>query len=241
MEHKLKAYATEFRNSIGYNSSEPIDMNALLQQLDIIAVFKKCDDFSGLCIKEGNDKFILINSSHSLGRQNFTIAHEIYHLFYDKEFETHQCHIDYSQTKSRNEKWADIFASHLLIPEDGILRLIPDYEDKKDKLSLSTLLKIEQTYKCSRKALLKKLEMLKLLSKSAVEKFSENIISNALLYGYTSELYSPSKERALLGAYGSLANKLYQDEKISEGHYTELMKAIGINIDEIVEDDGQHI
>lgn len=234
MEHKIKAYATEFRNTYGYGSSEPIDLDALLQQLDIITVFKECDDFSGLCIKEGDNKFILINSNHSVGRQNYTIAHELFHLFYDKEFETHKCYIESDQTKSKNEKWADIFASHLLIPDDGIVRLIPEAEDKKNKISLGTILKIEHTYKCSRAALLRKLEKLKIITKDLSESFLQNIKTNATLYGYSTELYSPTEERALLGAYGSLANKLFQNESISEGHYTELMRAIGVNIDEII-------
>lgn len=234
MEHKLKAYATEFRNSHGYSSTEPIDFISLLQQLDIISIFKACDDFSGLCIKEKGNMFILINSEHSLGRQNFTIAHELYHLFYDSDFETHKCHIESSQSNSnKNEKWADIFASHLLIPEDGVLRLIPDHEDRKDKISLGTILKIEQTYKCSRSALLNRLEKLKLISKEQKEIFKQDIIKKALRYGFSKELYIATPEHALLGTYGSLANKLFQEEKISEGHYTELMLAIGVDVDEI--------
>ena len=57
-------------------------------------------------------------------------------------------------------------------------------------------------------------------------------MSAALKHGYSIELYSKGEERALLGTYGSLANKLFQEEKISEGHYTELMMAIGIDINE---------
>lgn len=230
MERKLKAYATEFRHKQGYSSTEPIDFNSLLQQLDIITVFKKCEDFSGLCIKEDGNMFILINANHSIGRQNFTIAHEIYHLYYDQNFATHKCQAGQFNTKDKSEKLADIFASHLLLPEDGIIRLIPDNEDKKDKISLGTLLKIEQTYKCSRAALLNKLLSLKLISPETKESFSQGAKKGAILYGYSTDLYSKTKDSALLGAYGTLANKLFHDEKISEGHYTELMLAIGVDI-----------
>lgn len=235
MEHKLKAYATEFRNINGYSSSEPINFDSLLQQLDIITIFKKCDNFSGLCIKEKDSKFILINSDHSIGRQNFTIAHELYHLYFDKDFLTHKCQPGIINNK--NEKRADIFATHLVLPEDGIVRLIPDDEDKKDKISLGSILKIEHTYKCSRAALLNKLEKLKLISKDFKEKYKTGIKSGAQLYGYSTDLYSKTKERALLGSYGNLANKLFQEEKISEGHYTELMLAIGVDITESIDDE----
>ena len=110
MEYKLKAYTTEFRNRFGYSSIEPIDFNSLLQQLDILTIFKNCDGFSGLCIKEGDSKFMLINASHSIGRQNFTIGHELYHLFYDKDFSTHRCQAGSFPKKQKNEWFADTFA-----------------------------------------------------------------------------------------------------------------------------------
>ncbi len=235
MEHKLKSYAVEFRNRYGYNSSEPIDLISLLQQLDIITVFRKCEDFSGLSIKEGNNLFILVNATHAIGRQNFTICHEIYHLFFDMSFKTHKCNIEHFPEKDKNERMADIFASHLLIPEDGIARMVPDEEDGRDKISLATLLKIEHTYKCSRKALLKQLLKMKYISKEFEMQHSQNVKVGAIQHGYSKDLYEEGTEKALLGTYGSLANKLYNEGKISEGHFNELMMAIGVDINEIQE------
>jgi hypothetical protein len=40
-----------------------------------------------------------------------------------------------------------------------------------------------------------------------------------------------------VGAYGNLANRLYEEDKISEGHYRELLMAIGVDINEIREDE----
>lgn len=237
MEFKLKSYTVEFRNRYGYNSSEPIDFISLLQQLDIITVFRNCNDFSGLSIKEDDNCFMLVNAAHSIGRQNFTIGHELYHLFYDKEFKTHKCNVGLFPTKDKNERMADIFASHLLIPEEGISRMIPDAEDGKDKLSLATILKIEQTYNCSRTALLKQLYKMKYISKEFHEKYAQNIKRGAISHGYSTKLYEPGEEKALLGSYGSLAHKLFDEEKISEGHFNELMMAIGVDINEIQSND----
>ena len=233
MEHKLKSYAVEFRNRFGYNSSEPIDFMSLLQQLDIITVFRNCESFSGLSIKEDNNFFILVNAKHAIGRQNFTIGHELYHLFFDHNFETHKCDVGHFPKKDKNERLADIFSSHLLIPEDGISRMIPDAEDGKDKLSLATLLKIEQTYKCSRTALLMQLFKMKYISNDFKTKYSKNIKVGAIKHGYSISLYEEGEEKALLGTYGSLAHKLFNEDRISEGHFNELMMAIGVDIDEI--------
>ena len=43
------------------------------------------------------------------------------------------------------------------MPDDGIISLIPDSELKKDKIVLSTILKVEQYFSCSRRALLYRL------------------------------------------------------------------------------------
>lgn len=42
-------------------------------------------DVSGVIYKENNNYFILINSTHSVGRKSFTIAHELGHYFLHKE------------------------------------------------------------------------------------------------------------------------------------------------------------
>ena len=238
MEYKLKLQAMNFRNRFGYNSSEPINFLSLLQSIDVLTVFKPLsDDFSGLSFKEAQDMFMLVNSSHSLGRQNFTIGHELYHLFYDTAFKPHKCSTGQFQTKNQNEFWADIFASHLLLPAEGIANLIPDDEFHKDSIRLGTLLKIEQTFQSSRAALLHQLSKMNLASKAFIEKYSSGIKNGALQYGYSTLLYEPSGDIKVLGAYGSLANRLYDENRISEGHYRELLIAIGVDFNELIEDE----
>jgi len=238
MEYRLKSYVTDFRSVVGYNSTEPINFNSLLRRLDLLTVFKPLSDsFSGLSIKSGESRFMLVNSDHSLGRQNFTIGHELYHLYYDKEFTPHKCQTGQFPKKNANERMADIFASNLLLPEDGILRLIPEEELGSNKILLATILKIEQTYGSSRAALLNQLSKMELVSKSFVERYSSHIKTGAHQHGYSTELYESTAERTILGTYGSLANKLFENDQISEGHYQELMLAIGIDLSEILSDE----
>ena len=238
MEYRLKSYVVEFRNRFGYNSSEPIHFNSLLQRLDVLTVFKPLsDNFSGLSFKRNESNFMLVNSDHSLGRQNFTIGHELYHLYYDKEFTPHKCQTGQFPRKNTTERMADIFASHLLLPEEGILPLIPENELGRDQISLATLLKIEQTYASSRSALLYQLSKMDLISKSYFEKHSTQIKSGAHQHGYSIDLYQPSAERVLLGTFGSLANKLFENDQISESHYHELMLSIGVDMSEMMADE----
>ena len=238
MEYRLKSNVADFRNRVGYNGTEPINFVSLLKKLDILTIFKKLsDDFSGLSMIDAESRFMLVNSNHSMGRQNFTICHELYHLYYDKNFTPHKCKTGLFPKKDINERMADIFASHLLLPEDGITQLIADDELGKDKIRLATLLKIEQTYGSSRKALLYQLSKMELASSSFIENYSKQVKAGAHQYGYSTELYETTAERAIVGAYGTLANKLFENEQISESHYQELMLSIGIDVNEIVPDE----
>jgi Zn-dependent peptidase ImmA (M78 family) len=238
MELKLKLYASELRRKAGYNSIEPVNFMILLKQLDVLTLFSPLSqDFSGLSIKEGHNRFMLINCNHSLGRQNFTIGHELYHLYFDKDFVPHKCNAGLFPARNANERLADIFASHLLLPGEGILLYIPEKELIKNAIKLPTLLKIEQTYCSSRKALLHQLSEMELISREYIDHFSLNVQSGARQYGYSLELYNPTVANALVGAYGSLANKLLEQDKISEGHFSELMSAIGIDINDTPTDE----
>jgi len=238
MEYLLKSYVVQFRNWFGYNSTEPINFNSLLQRIDLLTVFKPLsDDFSGLSFKRDESRFMLINSNHSLGRQNFTIGHELYHLYFDKDFTPHKCQTEQFPKKDHTERMADIFASYLLLPEEGILRIVPEEELGKDQIRLATLLKIEQTYGSSRAALLHQLLKMDLASKSFMTRYSTQVKAGARQHGYSIELYEPTMEKAILGTFGSLANKLYENDHISESHYHELMLSIGIDVSEIVADE----
>lgn len=244
MEFKLKAQAANFRNRFGYSNTEPIEFKSLLWKLDILTVFNPLsEDFSGLSISAKLDNldnkimFILVNSNHSMGRQNFTICHELFHLFYDKDFVPHKCNTGRFSPKDSNELKADIFASYLLLPEDGITDMIPEWEMGKDNIQLPTLLKIEQTYGSSRMALLMRLLSMKLITSSFVDKYKANIHRNARQYGYSNALYTSTNEKLIIGPYATLANKLFDKNKISEGHYRELLGAIGIDVNEIISDE----
>src|SRR4030042_4182406 len=139
----LKYEAAKLRRQFGLNSIEPIRLKSLMLKEKILTVFKRLDnDFSGMAVKSSEEKFILINSNHSIGRQHFTICHELYHLYVDEEFSTHRCNTEVFDKSNKSEYYADIFASNFLLPEDGIIELIPTKEQKKDNINLSTLIKI---------------------------------------------------------------------------------------------------
>jgi len=230
MHIKIEKEAADFRAIHGFSSRDPIQLKSLLLKLNVITLFKPLsEDFSGMAVKVGDYRFMLINSAHSVGRQHFSICHELYHLYIQKDFKPHHCLAGTFSKKNRTEYLADLFAANLLIPKDGIISMIPTEQLEKDKITLETILKLEHYFNCSRSALLIKLEQLKLLSEKKAQLFKNDVILSARKYGYDDKLYKPGNQGKVIGDFGPLAKKLYDSEIISEGHYIELMHSIGFD------------
>ena len=234
----LEKEATKFRTINGIGSDDPIKFASLLKKLNIITVYRPLSSgFSGMAIKlEDNDiinRLILVNNTQTLGKQHFTIAHELYHLFVQRNFDYMTCNTGNFDKKSGEEFNADVFASILLLPENGVKSLIPDNETTKDRISLQTILKIEHYYSCSRSALLYRLKELEIITSKSYDKYCINVKKGAILIGYSLQLYEKGNENLVIGNYGELANELYQKNKISESHFFSLLMDLGMNEEEL--------
>jgi Zn-dependent peptidase ImmA (M78 family) len=231
--------ASRFRHDNKLSLEEPINFRSLLYSLNIITVFKPLSrGFSGMSQKTEECNFMLINNNHSLGKQNFTICHELYHIYYQDDFTSMICDTGNFNKKNKIEYRADCFAADLLLPEFGILELIPSNESRLNLISLQTLLKIEHYYFCSRSALLYRLKTMNLIDGEFYDKYSKNVKKGAFENGYSLDIYQPSnQEMKVIGTYGEKAKTLFDIEKISESHYVSLMQDIGIDLDENIEND----
>ena len=223
----LHKKACDFRNKNGIGTNDPLDFFGILGKLNILTVFKPLKtDISGIAGNIRSLKFILINSNHTTGRQNFTIAHELFHLFYDESFK--DTIIDFDTKKDSTEKSADLFASFLLLPE-GLVDIIPENELSKNRITIPTVVKIEQYYRCSRQALLIRLKGLGLIDSKYQETLGSDIINQAKILGYDTSLYRPGNKNKIIGNYALYAKKLYDNDIISESNFIDLLLDIGID------------
>ena len=226
----IERQVSAFRADNGLSSSEPISLKSLLLKLNVLTVFRPLsDNFSGMCLKDNSEhRFMLINSNHPRGRQHFTIAHELYHLFIEEKPTPHKCNPGY--IKSSVEQSADMFASSLLMPEAGICQLITESELKSKNISLATILKLEHYFSVSRSALLYRLLNIGIITESIRSHLAEvGVKYSAKWFGYDTALYEPANEGLVIGDFGEKARNLFDQEKISESHYTELLRKININ------------
>ena len=75
-----------------------------------------------------------------------------------------------------------------------------------------------------------KKDKLKLLKKGQFEVLkSVSPMQSAREHGYDLSLYKKGNEDMFIGDFGTIARRLFDEEKISEGHYVELLNQIGAN------------
>lgn len=218
--------AQKFRIENGLSQSEAVNVKSLLRKLNILTVYRPLSEYAyGLSLKSPQGhRFILINSNNSRGRQHFTIAHELYHLFYDEHPHPHICSRDGA---SRTERYADRFASALLMPEEGVIDMLSDEEYANKKITIAQVLRLEQYFGVSRTTILLRLKELTLLSPALFEQLKAYpVIRSANEFGYDISLYQPGNKNLVIGDYGEKARLLFEEEKISEGHYLELLNLI---------------
>ncbi|MCB0641177.1 MAG: ImmA/IrrE family metallo-endopeptidase, partial [Phaeodactylibacter sp.] len=234
LQRILEKEARDFRNQCGLSHTEPLPVRSLLLQLEILTVFRALSPaISGMAVKVSAGqvrRFMLVNSLQTLGRQHFTIAHELYHLFVQEQFDSMICKTGEFDRRDREEYKADLFAAYLLLPTEGILQRIPNAEIGWNKIQLPTILKIEHYFQSSRSALLYRLKEMELIDAEHYDRYSQEVFRSAVQYGYPRALYEPSQEELTIGDYGVRARQLYEADKISEGHYLSLMQAIGVQV-----------
>lgn len=225
----IELKALEFRKRNGIEMDEPVNMKRLLLKLNILTVYHPLGDgFSGMCLKQDNDNFMLINSNQPRGRQHFTIGHELFHLFIQKEFKLHVCNPGF--LKESQETDADYFSSLLLMPEMGIKLMISEMEIQQKNVSTANVFRLEQLFGVSHLAMVNRLESLKMIDATQSEKLKAlPVIHTAQLYGFDKSLYQPGNKGLVIGDYGTKAYMLFENDRISEGHYMELMQKIGID------------
>ncbi len=78
-------------------------------------------DVSGICVRAALLSSIGLNQNDSLGRRHFTLWHEFYHyLVHDDEW---QFYCVRPWERQRRERECNIFAAHVLMPQEWVVEL----------------------------------------------------------------------------------------------------------------------
>ena len=179
---------------------------------------------SGMCLKGNEDVLIAINSSMTYGRQRFSMAHELYHYFYDN-MNTMICSWDICESNGV-EKNANMFASFFLAPPAALSAAIKEIKKNRSVLDRTDIVKLEQVFGMSRQAMLVRLMDEGELTLEDTATMRTRIIAHALSLGYDDTLYRPlpeDKARMTYGRYIKRTEDLLERGLISDGKYEELL------------------
>lgn len=219
--YELNKLAIEFRSDIGLNQESPLDFFPVITNKlkNLTIVFLEMDEkISGACFKVDSQQIMFINSKHPKGRQVFTAAHELYHLFYEDAVFT-ICNLN---SNDEIEKNANQFASFLLMPINALYSY--KKENNIEKWNLNSIIDCEQYFQISHEALLYRLKNGSDITFEEFNKFKPNIKNNAQYCGYDSSLYEPYIDKNYtIGNYVRLVEEVYQKDLISNGKREEYL------------------
>ena len=192
-------YAYELRKQLDVSLNQPVDLDNVCRSNKIHLIYKPfgSDSFSGISLKKDGEKFLLVNSSKTQGHQNFTIAHELYHLLYDKTYDRYVCYpgqFDYNEKGI--ERKAEIFAINFLLPDEGVLHYLKENNANIKNPPLEKIALLEAIFKVSHRATLIKLLEMKIITEKYKEEISGGIKKTALGYGFGTELYESTKKNS---------------------------------------------
>lgn len=130
------------------------------------------DEIGALCYRGDGLGYVVINTSLPRVNANFAIAHEIYHVFFQKsEFVSKVEFSDDSSYEYEEEYAANLFAGMLLMPEVSFRRLYGTFQKESRGDELETILRLMSYYEVPYMAVLIRCLELNLISGNfAVEK-----------------------------------------------------------------------
>ena len=223
---ELNSKAQELRIQLGEDPNSPIDIFKIVTQIDKLTIvqYPLGQNISGICIKDSEIKLIAVNSQMSYGRQRYSLAHELYHLYYDNDKAFNVCAKKFD-VKPENEICADIFASFFLAPYTSLKTKLTEMSQGK-KITLELIIKLEQFYGISHQALLWRLKNENYIKSQDVKKYSSAIIQKAIALGFDTKLYIPTEtenQRRTYGHYIRQIELLKEHHLVSDGKIDELL------------------
>ena len=222
----LSTKSQELRELLGEDANSPVDIFALANQIEglTIVFYPFGENISGMCVRDNEIKLIAINSLMSYGRQRFSFAHELYHLYFDNESGFNVC-AKRLNSKSENEKCADQFASYFLAPYKSLRAAIKRVAGD-GILSMQRVIALEQYFGMSHLAMLWRLVSEGYLPSDKVEDYSSGVMSMARYLGYDDKLYKPTpveEQKRTYGYYLKQVEVLRQKDLVSSGKIDEML------------------
>ncbi len=224
---QINANALSLRKQLGEDAYSPIDIFTVIGSIDDLTLvyYPLGKRISGMCSRDKDNSIIVVNSDQTYGRQRFTAAHELCHIYFHENLRKVVCPAAFDE-KDPAEIEANKFASYFLAPYESLREFLDKQIQKKGEISLKNVVQIEQYYGLSRQATLIRLIREGYISESKASEMQSGVTKSARELGYDVSLYKSSSEEKkaiTLGKYVKLAELLKESEVISEGLYEQYL------------------
>lgn len=239
-----KNRANEVRNTLGLGD-EPISNIFRLLESKGIYLFKRPfqGNASAMFMKTNNAHMVIINSNKTLGHQIFSAAHELSHYLYDNHLMGGICTVNKYNQDMEIERLADLFASHFLMPEDGIIKhLLKRTDNGKKDITYTDIIYLQQYFNVSWLAMLNRVYNLGHITKLDYEHFRDNIRikREASILGYTTEIYDIDRVNYNSQIYIEKAMLAFRNDEINEKKLEEFLGDIDLTLNELEIDDQEN-
>jgi Zn-dependent peptidase ImmA (M78 family)/transcriptional regulator with XRE-family HTH domain len=161
---------------------------------------------------------ILLNSKNVRWRRNFDLAHELFHLLTWPIFRSSQ-QADLHRASEMEEKFANAFASRLLLPEKAIKKAM-DRIIRHNGFRISELFFIAHLFDVSVEALVYRLVSLHYISRQTSVQLIEKCKKWAPLWEMARKLDTPKTRPR---RYRILAIRALQSGQVSLAHFAQIM------------------
>jgi len=228
MEETAWSFALQARAQFNLHPLEPVDIFKEVYPFANIICLKEPlpDDISGMYTNADGVKVVIINTTKTVGHQNFTAAHELYHALFEKTVEDQLCKAGAFDFSNESEAVADLFATYFLMPEDAMRFHLGRKMRSRKTIEFEDVVYLEQVFQTSHISMIRRLEELRIIKKQRRE-FLPDIRRRALLLGYSDALYRPTNDSELISDYVTKVATAYHKNIISQARYLELMADVG--------------
>lgn len=229
--HRL---AKETRNLLGLGQRPACSLQKVLEQDYGVKIlyYPLAYGSAASMVHPDMGKAVVINSNEVPWRQNYDLAHELFHLILWKAFSLDE--MKDTLFFADVEKKADRFASMLLLPEDEVRRELEQIMANNKHVNFSDIVDIAMDFGVSAKALVYRLASVNLIKWETADALAnDEELAEISRQKRKQEQQTKQSER-----FNALAVRCLRKGFISRGKFAELIKIDRSDIDDLIESMG---
>lgn len=219
-----KALAKEVRDHLQLGDRPGQSLLRVLEEVCAVKVFHLPFEPSGTAASTKSDAWgtaVLLNSVNKRWRRNFDLAHELFHLLTWELFR-HSADASSTVASEMEERLANCFASHVLMPEEILRLTVEQYlTDAKGTLPVDAIFNIARQFDVSAEALMWQIHHL--FRSRADTDVTKRQIEQVKAFAPLFEERDHSEPPIWPVRYQALAAKAFRRGELSTGRFAEYL------------------